>query len=336
MKLGIAISTLDSWHFFHEIADDLKLYYETKTYRFEWKKFPVFHARTNKTRFRRSFGKFLKDNDVVFFEWASGLLEAATREYPKKCKILTRLHSYELLEWAPKINWEAVDKIILVSEAMRRRFAELYPSQAHKTVVIYNGFSLDKYQYAEHREFHFNLGMLCNILPIKRIYEVVLVIASLKQQGLKPHLRIAGIPVDDLRYFAAIKSIVYTLDLEDNVVFDGFVTDTPAWLQNIDILISNSYWEGQPVSLLEGMACGCYCLSHHWDGAEEVLPIENLYYFDSELIDKIVAYIDSPTEEKEANRAHMRAIALEKFNIEQTKQKIRGVIHEVATMKVAY
>ena len=335
MRLGIALSTRDNWHFFYEIAKDLKSHYKTDVFRFQRRKYPVFHERINRVRFHRSFGNFLTANDVVFFEWASGLLEVATKENSKACKIVTRLHSYELLEWAPKINWEAVDKIILVSEAMRRRFGELFPSQVHKTEVIYNGVCLDKYHYSGHREFHFNLGMLCNIHPIKRIYEVVIVVAILKQQGLDPHLRIAGAPVDDLRYAAAIKSLVDRLDLADNVVFDGYVTDTPAWLQNIDILVSNSYWEGLPVSLIEGMASGCYCLSHHWDGAKEILPLENLYLSEAELIEKIMDYINRPTEEKEANRVCMRAIAVRRFDIEQTKQKIRAVIDEFGSTGIA-
>jgi len=326
MRLGIALSPLDPGHFFQEIADDLKSRYEMDFYGFQEKKFPIFHERINQARFYRSFGNFLKVHDVVFFEWASSLLMVATQVHAKQCKIVTRLHSYELLEWAPKINWEAVDKVILVSRAMQQRFGELYPSQVHKTEVIYNGISLEKYQCPGPQEFHFNIGMLCNILPIKRIYEVVIVIASLKSQGFDPHLRIAGKPVNDFRYPAAITGLVERLDLEDNVTFDGYVTDVPSWLQNIDILISNSYWEGQPVSLLEGMASSCYCLSHHWEGAEEILPKENLYISETELQDKIIEYKDFSSEEKLEKQASLRDIAINKFDIEKTKARIRSVI----------
>ena len=151
-------------------------------------------------------------------------------------------------------------------------------------------------------------------------------IASLKRQGFDPHLRIAGKPVNDFRYPAAITGLVERLDLEDNVTFDGYVTDVPSWLQNIDILISNSYWEGQPVSLLEGMASSCYCLSHHWEGAEEILPKENLYISETELQDKIIEYKDFSSEEKLEKQASLRDIAINKFDIEKTKARIRSVI----------
>jgi hypothetical protein len=34
---------------------------------------------------------------------------------------------------------------------------------------------------------------------------------------------------------------------------------------------------------MEAVASGCYCLSHDWDGADELLPAENLYLTDSQL-----------------------------------------------------
>jgi glycosyltransferase involved in cell wall biosynthesis len=244
---------------------------------------------------------------------------------------VTRLHSYELLDWGPKINWDAVDKIILVSEAMRRRFYDLYPSQVSKTEVVYNGINLDKFKFIEPRNFHFNLGMLCNINPIKRVYEVVIVFAKLKQLGYDLNLYIAGKPGYDLRYFAAINDLIDQMNLRTNVHIHGYVEDTSAWLQNIDILISNSYWEGQPVSLLEGMASGCYCLSHKWGGAEEILPSENLFFSDEELEHKIIEFYTSSESSRHESQAKMRAIAVMNFDIEQTKLKIRTIINQAGS-----
>jgi hypothetical protein len=78
------------------------------------------------------------------------------------------------------------------------------------------------------------------------------------------------------------------------------------------------------------MAAGCYCLSHAWAGAEEMLPAEHLFVTDAELQRKIIEYAKTTQPEKELLQARLRSIAFEKFDIEQTKagvhQVIRGVV----------
>ena len=64
----------------------------------------------------------------------------------KSSGIVMRLHRYEMYQWADKINWVAVDNIILVSEAKRLEFIDLFPPQAAKIEVIAMGVSVDKFR----------------------------------------------------------------------------------------------------------------------------------------------------------------------------------------------
>jgi glycosyltransferase involved in cell wall biosynthesis len=178
--------------------------------------------------------------------------------------------------------------------------------------------------------------MLCSIVPIKRVYEVVLMLSELKNRGFDARLNIAGSPQGDYRYAAAIYNLVERLGLQGSITFDGYVTDTPRWLKNIDILISNSYWEGQTVALLEGMASGCFCLSHHWQGAEEMLPADHLYFTESELLGKIIEYARMKPEEQQRQGQYLREIACRKFDIEKTKVRIRQILDEVKASKEAF
>jgi glycosyltransferase involved in cell wall biosynthesis len=233
-----------------------------------------------------------------------------------------------LYEWAPKILWEAVDKIIFVSQAMQKRFVDLYPDHAQKTTVVYNGRSLDTFQPSAQQDFQFNLGMLGSIVPIKRVYEVILMFYRLRQEARQARLFLGGEATYDLRYAAAIHRLVEKLGLQDSVIFEGRV-DPSTWLQKIDILISNSYWEGQQVALIEGMASSCYCLAHFWAGAEEMLPPENLYITEADFCHKILSYAETSAAEKRRCQARLRAIACEKFDIERTKPQIRQIINEL-------
>ena len=324
-KLGIFVGE-DNWTFFSKIYNDLALHYQTEIFTRKTYNLPLFYGRLNRWALRDGLRAMMRRNDVCFFEWAGELLMIASH-LPKHCPLVTRLHSFELYEWAPKINWDAVDKIILVSQAMRDKFIDCFPECAHKTEVIYNGISMQEFTPPAHRNFHFNLGMLCNIAPIKRIYEVILLVSSMREEGHDAHLHIAGKPAGELRYSIALQRLVEKLELYDSITFYDHIDNTPDWLKNIDIFISNSYWEGQQVALIEAMASGCYCLSHFWDGADEILPSENLYVTEAELQQKIISYSKKPEAEKQSCQAQMRYLACEKFDIERTKIEIRKVIN---------
>jgi glycosyltransferase involved in cell wall biosynthesis len=330
-NIGIFVGEKGKWTFFEEIYQDLCVHYNTDVFEEKYYRIPLLNGRMNRWAYQNRMRSILRRNDLCFFEWSSELLATASH-MPKYCPIMTRLHSYEITYWAPKIDWGHVDKVIVLSQSMQQKFAEAYPEHARKATVVHNGVSLTKFSPPPQRKFQFTLGMLCNIHPIKRIYDVVILIHKLRKSGYRPNLRVAGGRweggyFDD--YFLAINRAIAKLGLSDCVTLDGYVDDTTAWLQGIDIFISNSYWEGQQTALLEAMATGCYCLSHFWDGAEEILPSENLYITEAELETKIIEYCNLPDCKRRDRQLRMRAIACEKFNIDQTKAQIHQLLEEI-------
>ena len=78
------------------------------------------------------------------------------------------------------------------------------------------------------------------------------------------------------------------------------------------------------------MASGCYCLSHRWDGADELLPEENLFYTNTELIEKILEYSDCPESSKQQKRNRMEGIVRQRFDIDQVKDRFMGVLEGIA------
>ena len=328
--VGVLVGEGGDWKFFQDIFTDLTRYYETRVYRERVYSTPLLYGRLNRWALRRRIRSLLRSSDLCFFEWASELLAVATH-MPKYCPIITRLHAFELHAWAPRINWDRVDKVIVVSEAMARQFVARYPQCAGRLRVVHNGISLQRFTPAEPPP-GLELGMLCTVTPRKRLYDAVLMLDGLRRQ----HHHAARLHIggswsggwESEEYYEALCRLVARLGLEERVVFHGPVTDTPEWLRQIEIFISNSYREGQQVALLEAMAAGRCCFSHVWDGAEEILPNEYLYATDAELQAKISEYVQQPEEERRTRRARMRAIADERFDIETTKTKIRAIIAE--------
>ena len=329
MKLGVVVD--DQWGFIRELLTDWQSRYQTRVFQFHKFQLPLLQSRVNRWRLRRSLKQFLGSNDIVFFEWAGPLLVEASH-LQARARILVRLHSFELFAYAPRIHWESVARVILVSNTMQRHFSELYPAAADKTVVVYNGVALERFEKSE-RQFSGVVGMLGSLLPIKRVYEAILALYELDKLGFHLSLRIAGPAekgADSERYYLAMQRLVRKLGLEQQVKFIGQVIDVPAFLNSVDILISNSYWEGQQVALLEAMATGCYCLAHFWDGADEVLPPENLFVTDRELREKIISYYELPDSEKCCLQTKMRAIAEAKFDIRTTARTTREVLESVS------
>jgi len=328
-RLGVFVGEHGNWTFFQDIYADLAQQYQTDVFVEKTYNTPLLHGRLNRWTYQNQIKQIVNRNDICFFEWASELLVPASH-MEKRCAIVTRLHSYELYYWAPQVNWANVDRIILVSKAMREKFCAIYPAHAHKTTVIYNAKPLDLFAPVE-KPFTFQLGMLCSLNPRKRIYEIILMLAELRARGYPAQLHIAGGALhggDMDEYHVSLHRLVTKLGLEGNVTFYDHISDTPGWLRKIDVFISNSYWEGHQVALVEAMAIGCQCYSHFWDGAEEVLPPENLYAAETELCEKLIAYSQLSDAERYTERMRMRAIACEMFDAERQHQEIAQVVSE--------
>lgn len=330
MRVGIAIE--ETWSFFNEIYAELDQHHQVSQFKRRTVQPPFFRERANRYLFQRDLSGLLRDNQVVFFEWASELLAAASH-MPKTCGIVTRLHRYDMYRWAHQVNWEAVDKIILVSEAKRREFAAQYPQYAGKVVVIPEGTSPDKFKFAS-RPFAGDIGILCHLTPRKRVYELILDFYELVHPGQgQPansfHLHIGGGKhVMHGDYYYAMHTLVERLGLESRVTFYDNVPDPQNWFPKIDLFISNSYSEGLQLAPMEAMASGCYTLSHRWEGADELLPEANLYYTGAELRRLILEYRDAPEAEKLRRRQALRAIVCDKFDIHRIKVQIRQLVEE--------
>lgn len=327
MQLGIVVSE-DTQRFFDEIHQDLASHYAINTFKPRQIAAPVFKTRINRRLFYHDLDTFLSKQDVVFFEWASDLLVEATH-LPHRTPIITRLHRYEMFQWSSQINWNHVDKVILVSHAMQEKFSARFPEHAHKTAVVHEGVNIHKFQPID-KPYRRDIGTLCFLSPRKRVYELILAFAELEQKEPGFHLHIGGDSSQFGDYIDALPNLVKKLGLQDRVKFYGAIHDAWNWYKNIDIFVSNSYSEGLQVAPMEAMASSRYCLSHHWDGAEELLPEENLFLTNPQFHEKVLAFDQLAATDQLRQQERMRALACQNFDMELIKSQIRSIVEEVA------
>jgi glycosyltransferase involved in cell wall biosynthesis len=89
----------------------------------------------------------------------------------------------------------------------------------------------------------------------------------LKAQGYQIHYCVAG--EGSLR--RSLQKTATRLGVKDEVQFQGFVSDMPAFLSQVDILVLPSLFEGFGVSVLEAMAAGKAVIASRVGGLEELV-----------------------------------------------------------------
>lgn len=328
LKVGVAIE--ETWAFFREIYTDLQEHFQVSLFERQTTDLPIFNTRLNRYFFDRGLQHLLQSNDLVFFEWTSELLAAAT-QMPKTCGIVARMHRYEMYRWIDKINWKAVDHLIVVTEAKKEEFLSRFPQMHSKISVVPEAVSLDRFTPFD-KPFSGEIGTLCTLIPRKRVYELVLAYAYLQKEFPDIRLHIGG-PEHDyfVEYSQALYSLVRRLNLQDQVIFYGRVSDPEIWYRNLDIFITASYSEGLQVALLEAMACGIYSLSHAWEGVEELLPESNLFFTEHDLIQRLKRYLQMSEDERNDAKLQMISLVSGKSDMQKTIQQIREIIREIGT-----
>lgn len=123
--------------------------------------------------------------------------------------------------------------------------------------VIANGVDTDffvpKDNYQTTKDF-FVLGCLGNVRRAKNYPLAVNVLRKLKDQGLAVKLSIAG---DDTNQLAKdCKQLAIDLGVSDDIIWKGFISDTPEYLHSLDIFLLCSSSEGHPLALTQAMAVG--------------------------------------------------------------------------------
>jgi glycosyltransferase involved in cell wall biosynthesis len=330
-KIGVVIEGGDE--FFKPLELHLRQAHQLTRFTPRFVRAPVIGTSTNKLLLEVQLSKFLSDQDVVMFEWAGPLL-AKVSHLRRTCPLVVRLHSIELATSAHLVDWSRVDLTIVVSDHIRRRLLAVAKTPPKLVVVIPFGVNLERFQPIQ-REYSHRLGMACSILPIKRIYEAILSVAELRQDGYSFTLDVVGGPGegDALRYYWALQALIEKLGLQGTVTLHGYRPDIPVWLHDIDIFLSNSYWEGQQNALLEAMASGCYCLGHCWGGVQEVLPVENTFVTNRDLCSKLLSYAGMGDEKRLEQQHIMRALAEARFDEKRMVREIVEIIETAAQKK---
>jgi len=216
-------------------------------------------------------------SDVSWFEWCDGLVVQASK-LPKVCKIICRLHSYEVFANFPhEVAWDKIDCLVFVAEHIQAIFLDQWPhlKQQLPMEVIHNGINLQKYQL-QNRPPGFNIAYVGYINHKKNPSLLLQCMSHLNEIDPRYVLHIAG-EHQELRFKLYVEHMVNALGLERNIQFHGWVDNVEAWLADKSFILSTSVLESFGYGIAEAMARGLKPLIHNFVGAENIYPREYLF-----------------------------------------------------------
>lgn len=171
-------------------------------------------------------------------------------------------------------------KVICVSESEQNDGVDMGVFLKEKSLVIPNGIDISHFRPQHIRTLRddlklsqdaFILASISRYCYQKNIDASLEIIAKLKDSGCNAYLLLIGVsPVD-----AQLQKRMAELKITNQVICPPQVNDTRDLLNQADIYLSTSRWEGMSLGLLEAMACGLPSVISNVVGNMDLLPFQN-------------------------------------------------------------
>jgi len=210
------------------------------------------------------------------------------------------------------------DRILTVSETLKKELVSLGICPCNKIEVIPLGFELDIFfKILPRNVTSLNIGIIGRLVPIKN-HRLFLEAAKLFiQSGHQEKFKFKIIGDGELR--SELEEYSRRLNISDFVEFLGWQKDLISVYSSLDIVALTSINEGTPVSLIEAMASGKVVVATDVGGVKDLLGEDS----DSDVIDK----------SKEGFRVLKRGIIVRPQDSASFAAALNFILHNNALMR---
>ncbi len=263
-----------------------------------------------------------------------------TRQTNKNLEDFLRLPEGDrTIKWliaVQKFVLNSVNKVIVPSRFLKGILIEYYKVRSEKIKVIYNSIDLEDYQKIPFRPFQrstkLTMVTVGRLVRHKRIDKIIEAISVIRVKYPNVELLIIGEGPEKEN----LENLTRELGIESNVNFYGSVDHSKILdlIQNADMLVLNSIYEGLPHVVIEAMACGTPVIATNIKGTNEVVEDGETGLLvspdnDKELKDKIILLLKNKELRKRlvenAYKNVMGKFTWEK-NLSMLEKELEGII----------
>lgn len=245
---------------------------------------PVFSSRWITPWAVRRFARWLRRENIsivhsqthhahVFATKAAGLLG-----------IPSVVHQQKTLEKLPprrermfRASLQRASRVVALSERSSRDLSSSFALPAEKFSVVPNGIERSVFHPGDDRAaLRHELGLPANALlagTVGRLHKhkshetTIEAVALARKQGVD----IVAVLVGEGAQKQELESLAQAHGVSDFVIFAGARRPVAPWIQAMDLFVLPSIWEGQPLALLQAVACGIPVLASNIEGNTAVL-----------------------------------------------------------------
>lgn len=274
--------------------------------------------------------------DRFFVDWAQPPLEqvlatCSPLERPTFC----RAHRIEMYcdQYIQQVPWNHLEGLFFVGQHVQDRFLSKVGNPP-KRIINLGHVGIDAEQWsidADARKWEppYRIVLAGNIVPKKRVYTAVQLLADLPEQfSLSIHGNGGRDGYGNPEYHINVQDLIEELGIGHRIECSGSLPqdDLREVFQRSHFVLSASNEEGCHTSVAEGMACGCVPLCNAWRGVREVYPPEWVWQTPKQLYALLKTWDAMPLDEKTALPDAMRAAVLPKYDARLLAAKVCDVV----------
>ena len=275
--------------------------------------------------------ELMMSHDLAWYEFCDNFFYENMR-HPKACKVINRLHSYELFTQVPfNVGWKGCDKLLVVSEEVK---AMIQTAQNNNKFTVPipdidifpNGVDFNKFQN-ENKTYNTKIAYVGWINYKKNPPLFLYLMDALRNRGMPHTLHIAGISQDE-RYTFYLNDMIDKMRLRERVFFDGWIPYNilPEWLKDKSYILSTSLFESLGNSIIESIASKCLPLIHNFYGADSRFGSNSVFHGIDDFMGLLRYYERMTQPEKKVAANKNRSQLKTKYDINLLLNKLDSII----------
>ncbi|QOG12080.1 glycosyltransferase [Arcobacter sp. FWKO B] len=307
-------------------------------YKYEGKHYHLETSGNKLSRFISSYKKLKKivqDEKITHIismgEYPNILNALMGQDVKKIARITNSFSSLTIKNWLvyllTKLFYRKLDMIITPARYLENELQDFFGIDA-KVNTIYNFLDIQKIEiYKKEKRDKKRIIHIGQLVEQKAQHYLLESFAKVKEQVEDVELLIIGKGERE----EELKALTKQLKIENDVKFLGWQDNPFYWLQNSDVFVLTSLWEGMPNVVIESMACKCPVISFDCpSGPNEIInkPNENGILVEVGDVDKLTKDIvkvlsDDEYRQELSENAYLRALD---FDIGKISKKYLEVL----------